>query len=462
VADYRQAASTPGGRNKIERGGERFWGSILRLPDRLPFALHLYRFATRIATPLAPRLLARRLGRGKEHATRLSERYGRTSLPRPPGPLIWVHAASVGEMLAIVPLVERIRAQQFAVLITSGTVTSAALAEQRLPPGVMHQFAPLDAPPFVTRFLAHWRPDLALFVESDLWPNLILSCAERKIPLILVNGRVSERSYGRWQLIPGAITALLGRFDLCLAQSTDNAQRLSRLGAPHVTSTGNLKLDVPAPPADRATLHRFNALIGLRPVVAAASTHPGEETTIIAAHRRLRAKFPALLTVIAPRHPGRGAGIAEIANVAGLSVGLRSRGDLPKRDVDIYVADTLGELGLVYRIAPVVFMGGSLASHGGQNPIEPIRLGAAVLHGPNVWNFAEIYALLDQAHGAELVADEEALIAHLGAWLTDPEARTAVAEAAAQTVEKLSGALERTLAALDPYLLQLRLEQRAS
>lgn len=432
------------------------------MPDRLPLALSLYRSATRVATPLASRLLAVRLTRGKEHPARLTERRGEPSEPRARGPLIWLHAASVGEMLAVVPLIERIRAQDFAVLVTSGTVTSASLAEHRLPEGVVHQFVPLDAPPFVRRFLDHWRPDIALFVESDLWPNLILGCAARKIPLILVNGRVSERSFGRWRLIPGAIAALLGRFDLCLAQSPANAQRFSRLGAPHVSSTGNLKLDVPAPPVDRPTLHRFHALIGLRAVVAAASTHPGEEAAIIGAHRRLRAKYPTLLTVIAPRHPGRGPSIAEIASVAGLSVGLRSRGDLPKRDIDIYVADTLGELGLVYSIAPIVFMGGSLAPHGGQNPIEPIRLGAAVLHGPHVWNFAELYGTLDEARGAELVADEEALIARLSAWLGDPEARGTVAKAGAQTVERLSGALERTFAALDPYLMQLRLEQRAS
>jgi 3-deoxy-D-manno-octulosonic-acid transferase len=211
---------------------------------------------------------------------------------------------------------------------------------------------------------------------------------------------------------------------------------------------------------DQPTLHRFDALIGLRAVIAAASTHAGEETVMIAAHRQLRANYPTLLTVIAPRHPGRGPDIAELAQAAGLSVGLRSRGDLPKRDIDVYVADTLGELGLVYRIAPIVFMGGSLASHGGQNPIEAIRLGAAVVHGPHIWNFAEIYGTLDQAHGAELVADEKDLTTRLGAWLADPKARSKVAEAAAQTVEQLSGALERTLAALDPYLLQLRLEQR--
>ena len=432
------------------------------MPDRLPLALRAYRLASRAATPLVPRLLARRLQRGKEHPARLRERRGEPSLPRPDGPLIWVHGASVGEMLAVVPLIDRIRARDFAVLVTSGTVTSAALAGQRLPDGAIHQFIPVDLPQFAARFLDHWRPDLALFVESDLWPNLILGCARRKIPMILVNGRISERSFRRWRLVSGASAALLGRFDLCLAQSDANAQRLARLGAPRVSTTGNLKLDVPAAPVDTATLHRFNALIGLREVVAAASTHAGEETAMIAAHRRLRAKHPNLLTVIAPRHPERGPSIADIAKVAGLSVGMRSRGELPKRDVDVYIADTLGELGLIYRIAPIVFMGGSLAKHGGQNPIEPIRLGAAVLHGPHIWNFAELYATLDQAHGAELVDDEEALTTRLGGWLADQSARTAVAQAGVDAVEKLSGALERTLAALDPYLMQLRLEQRAS
>jgi 3-deoxy-D-manno-octulosonic-acid transferase len=273
---------------------------------------------------------------------------------------------------------------------------------------------------------------------------------------------VSERSFSRWRLLPSTIAALLGRFDLCLAQSSGDAQRYAELGAPRVSSTGNLKLDTPAPPVDTPTLHRFNALIGMRPVIAAASTHAGEETAIISAHRRLRARNPSLLTVIAPRHPARGASIAEIAVAAGCSVGLRSRGDLPKRDIDIYIADTLGELGLVYRIAPIVFMGGSLASHGGQNPIEAIRLGAAILHGPNIWNFAEIYGALDDERAAAVVTDEESLTARLGAWLADQAAPIAIAGAAARTVEKLGGALDRTLAALDPYLMQIRLQQQAS
>jgi 3-deoxy-D-manno-octulosonic-acid transferase len=432
------------------------------VPDRLPLALRLYRWASVLGSPIASQVLARRLARGKEHPERLAERLGEPSLRRPTGPLVWVHGASVGEMLAAVPLIERLRLQDFAVLVTSGTVTSAALAEQRLPKGVPHQFIPLDAPRFVQRFLDHWRPGLALFVESDLWPNLILSCAERKIPMILINGRLSERSFKRWRRMPGAIGALLGRFDLCLAQSGADAERYAELGAQRIITTGNLKLDVPAPPADPAALQRLREIVGARSVVAAASTHPGEEEAIIAAHVRLRAKFPSLLTVIAPRHPARGAGIAEIARAAGLAVALRSQRAQPMPDVGIYVADTLGELGLIYRIAPIVFMGGSLASHGGQNPIEAVRLGAAVLHGPHVWNFAEIYSMLDQSHGAELVADGEALAAQLEAWLADAAARQAAATAGSGVVGRLGGALKRTLAALDPYLMQLRLEQQAS
>jgi 3-deoxy-D-manno-octulosonic-acid transferase len=390
----------------------------------------------------------------------MTERLGRASIARPAGPLVWVHGASVGEMLAVISLIERLRAQHFAVLVTSGTVTSAALAEQRLPDGVLHQFVPLDAPRFVQRFLDHWRPGLALFVESDLWPNLICSCAARRIPMIVINGRLSERSFSRWRRVPGVIAALLNRFDLCLTQSAADAERYAKLGAPRVSATGNLKLDLPAPPADETVLGRLKQIVGKRPVVVAASTHPGEEAAVIGAHRRLRAKFPALLTIIVPRHPARGESIAEIAKSAGVAIALRSRRAQPMPDIGVYIADTLGELGLMYRLASIAFMGGSLAHHGGQNPIEAIRLGAAVIHGPHVWNFADIYASLDAAHGAEQVADEETLAARLGVWLAAPAARQATADAAAVTVQKLGGALERTWTALDPYLMQLRLEDK--
>ena len=429
--------------------------------DRLPFMLRAYRLATLAGSPLAGLLLSNRLKRGKEDPARLAERRGETRTPRPEGPLVWIHGASVGEVAAIIPLIERIVAKEFNVLLTSGTVTSAKLAGQWLPPGVIHQYVPLDAPRFVKRFLNHWKPDLALFTESDLWPNLILTSAERRIPLILVNGRVSERSYNRWRNAPGMIAALLRRFDLCLAQSAAYAARYRDLGAPRISTTGNLKLDVPEPPADQDNLRKLQAAIGDRVTIAAASTHAGEETTLIETHRRLRRTFPRLLTIIAPRHPDRGPGIVEIAKNAGLTASLRSRGKLPEAQDDIYVVDTLGELGLVYRLAPIVFMGGSLASHGGQNPVEPIKLGAAVLHGPHVWNFAELYEALDTARGAELIGDVGRLTVRVGALLVDTKERARIAGAARETVDRLGGALERTLTALDPYFMQIRLERRS-
>ena len=361
----------------------------------------------------------------------------------------------------MLPLIERISAREVNVLVTSGTVTSGGLAAQRLPANVIHQFAPLDIPAYVRRFFDHWQPDLALFVESDLWPNRIIEASRRRVPMILINGRLSANSYNRWRYLPAAIIDLLQRFDLCLARTPADAERLSALGAPRLITTGNLKLDVPAPPCHAGNLEKLKQAIGGRPVIAAASTHEGEEAAMIEAHRRLSPNFPGLLTLIAPRHPDRGPAIAERVAAAGMTVRLRSRGELPAAATDIYVADTLGELGLIYRLAPVVFIGGSLVRHGGQNPIEAAKLGAAIVHGPHVWNFAEVYAALDDAHGAEPIADVSRLTGRLGMLLAQPAVRARVAETAFDTVKGLGGALERTLHSLEPYLLQLRLEQRS-
>jgi 3-deoxy-D-manno-octulosonic-acid transferase len=425
--------------------------------DNLPATLRLYRLLMTAAAPLAPLLFSYRLRHGKEDPARLRERRGETAVPRPPGPLVWVHGASVGEITAVLPLIEHLCSEGFAALVTSGTTTSAELAQQRLPRGAIHQFVPLDVPKFADRFLDHWRPDLALFVESDLWPNLVLASAARKISLVLVNGRLSQRSFARWSRIPRTIGALLEQLDLCLAQSTADAERYTQLGGQHVAMTGNLKLDVPAPPAQPAEVEALRAAIGGRPVIAAASTHAGEEAAVMHAHQRLRRRFPSLLTIIVPRHPHRGAEIAELAQTAALTPALRSRGEIPDASTEIYVADTMGELGLVYRLAPVVFMGGSLVEHGGQNPIEPIKLGAAILHGPHVWNFADIYSALDAAGGALAVDDAAQLAASIGGWLVEPDQRKAVTDGGRRTVDRLGGALERTLAALEPYFMQLRL-----
>ena len=427
--------------------------------SRLPAPLRAYRLFSAAMRPFTPLFLARRLRHGKEHAERLHERRGVSALARPPGPLVWLHAASIGELISVLPLIERIHAREVNVLVTSGTVTSGGLAEQRLPRGVIHQFVPIDVPKYVRRFLEHWQPDLALFVESELWPNIMIETSQRGVPMILINGRLSENSFRRWRYAPRSIGALLSRLDLCLARTPADAERLGELGAPHVVTTGDLKLDGPAPPADRAKLAALQSAIGGRPLIAAASTHAGEEAAMVEAHQRLRGNFPGLLTMIVPRHPERGDGVADIARAAGLKARLRSRGELPDAATDIYIADTVGELGLVYRLAPIVFIGGSLIRHGGQNPIEPAKLGAAILHGPHVWNFAEIYAALDQARGAETVADADKLTAGLAAMLAQPEQRGRIADAARATVDGLSGALERTLQSLDPYLMQLRLER---
>jgi len=294
-------------------------------------------------------------------------------------------------------------------------------------------------------------------VESDLWPNRILEASRRRIPMIMVNARLSENSFKRWRFLPASIVNLLQRIDLCLARTAGDAERLSALGAPRIVTAGDLKLDVPPPPCDAAKLAALRDAIGRRPLIAAASTHDGEERAMIEAHLRLRAQFPGLLTLIVPRHPERGASVTVQAGGAGLTARLRSRGELPTPATDVYVADTVGELGIIYRLAPVVFVGGSLVRHGGQNPIEPAKLGAAILHGPHVWNFADIYAALDAAHGAERVEDTGRLTAGLAALMMQPAARQNVADNAHATVSGLSGALERTLHAIEPYFMQLRL-----
>ncbi len=428
--------------------------------ERVPMTLAAYRMVTAASTAIVPHLLEARLKRGKEHPDRIAERRGEPSAPRPPGPMVWVHGASVGEFVAVLPLVERIRSRGFTVLMTTGTVTSAALAEKRLPPGAFHQFIPLDLAPFVTRFLDYWRPDLALFVESDLWPNMIVQASERSIPLILINGRLSERSFSRWRRFPKTIEALLRRFDLCLVRSTDDAERFGVLGAPRISITGNLKFDVPVPQADTRRLAALTAATKGRTIVVAASTHPGEESIVADVHRRLKISFPQLLTVIAPRHPQRGAAVADVVSTARLQSALRSRNAVPDAGTDVYIFDTLGELGLIYGLAPIVFMGGSLVRHGGQNPIEAVKLGAAILHGPHVANFSEIYAELDSAGGAELVTDASTLTLRIGAWIKDRAERERVAAAAKRCVDKLSGALDRTVAALEPYFMQLRIQNR--
>lgn len=425
-----------------------------------PLALRAYRGASRLLHPLAGGLLARRQRRGKEDAERLAERKGFAGLPRPEGLLVWMHGASVGEVVSLLPIVEHVVARGHAVLVTSGTVTSAAVAARRLPAGAIHQYLPLDLPEFVTRFLDHWRPDIGLFAESELWPNLIVEAHRRDIGLLIVNGRMSERSFRRWRRLPGAITDLLARFELCLAQTEADARRLSDLGAPRVQAVGNLKFDVTPPPAEPARLDSLARAVGRRPLLVAASTHPGEEEIVARVHRDLKAALPGLLTIIAPRHPERGPAIAQMVFGLGLGVCRRAEGTLPDDHTDVYVGDTIGELGLYYRLGRLAYVGGSMSDRGGQNPIEPAKLGAAVLHGPDTRNFRDIYAMLDEAGAAIRVADAGQLSAEVLRLLKDRAALEKLTTAATRTVDAMSGAVHRTLAALDPLLIQAALERR--
>jgi 3-deoxy-D-manno-octulosonic-acid transferase len=417
----------------------------------------LYYLATWLGMPLVGLYMRRRLRRGKEDAARFGERHGLPGQPRPAGPLLWVHAASVGEATSVLRLIEKLIATRpaLAVLVTTGTVASARLLETRLPARTRHQYVPVDLPGAVARFLDHWRPDLGLWVESELWPNLVLMTQAKGVPMALLNGRLSPRSYARWRRLPGLIRPVLQAFALCLAQDEAQAQRLRRLGAPDVAMLGDLKASASALPVDAAEMARLPGRIGSRPCWLAASTHPGEEEIAAEVHRRLAADHPGLLTIIAPRHPGRADAIAAMLAARGLRCARRSHGETPDADTGIWLADTIGELGLFYRLAVVAFIGGSLAAKGGHNPLEAARLDCAILHGPDMSSCAAIAAELAEAGAAETVTDASALAQAVAALLADPRLRAARAAAAAQVAGRGTGMLDRVLAALAPWLDRL-------
>jgi len=419
-----------------------------------------YRVLTALLEPVAAGLLVWRRRRGKEDPTRFAERRGYPGMRRPDKTLVWLHGASVGEVVTLLPLVEKLRQRGLAVLVTSGTVTSARLLAARLPAGVMHQYLPLDVPRYMRRFLDHWRPELGLICESEIWPNMMMEARRRSIPLVLVNARMSDRSFRRWYKAPVTSRFLLSCFESCLAQSQDDGERLAQLGAPRVSITGNLKFDVPALPADPDTLAILDGLTTGRPVWIAASTHPGEEEEIISAHIGLAPHLPKLLTIIAPRHPQRGPEVEDLAKANGLAVARRAAGDAPEREIDLYVADTLGELGLFFRLSQVAFLGGSMVDVGGHNPIEPAKLGCALLHGPHVKNFRDVFAAFDRDGGSKPTATAQALAEAAHAWLSNPAAARQAARAAAQTAHQLGGALGRTLQAIEPLLMRIAIGRR--
>jgi 3-deoxy-D-manno-octulosonic-acid transferase len=444
--------------NEMAREADRRVGHRDRPSPALARTLHiwpaLYRSLTAAAAPLVAVYLDARCRHGKEDRERLGERFGVASASRPPSPLVWVHAASVGEASSVLALIERILADRSTIelLITTGTVAAARLMQTRLPPRARHQFVPVDLPRAVERFLDHWHPDLAIWVESELWPNLVLATHRRGTPMLLANARLSARSLARWRLLPGLVRPVLESFALCLAQDEVQAGRFRRLGVGAVACVGDLKAAAAPLAADPAALAALRRQIRARPVWLAASTHQGEEEIAAAAHRRIAPDHPGLLTIIVPRHPVRGPAIAEMLRARGLGVARRGAGEAIAADTDIYLADTLGELGLFYRLAGIALIGGSLVRKGGHNPFEAAQLDCAVLHGPDMANCAAPAGALDAAGAALTVADAASLSEALSRLLGDPAERKMRAEAAARVAAASSGALDAVLDRFAPWL----------
>ncbi|MBJ7448102.1 MAG: 3-deoxy-D-manno-octulosonic acid transferase [Brevundimonas sp.] len=419
-------------------------------------ALIAYRLLTRLLEPLAPRLLDARVKQGKEDATRVDERLGITRTPRPDGDLIWLHGVSVGETLSLLPLVQRIRAGRpdLTILVTSGTLTSAALLAQRLPAGVIHQYAPVDGPNVVAAFLDHWRPGVAVFVESELWPNLILTAQARGVKLVLASARITEKTVNGWRRFPGAARRVLSAFDRVLPQDWTSTVRLESLGA-RIDGQVNLKLSGEAPPHDSAAFTRLSAAIGDRPVVVAASTHDGEEIALVRALDNLADR---LCLILVPRHPERSVAIASALTADGYRFALRSRGDQPDAETDLYVADTLGEMGLFLRLADVVVMGGSFSAAlnkppvGGHNPLEPARLGKPAVTGPDMSNWSAVTEALVQSGGLAVVDSPSDLPAVLAPLLADTEAARVMGERGRRAAAEAGSGLERLWEMLETLL----------
>lgn len=423
--------------------------------------LTLYKFAMQASTPLLEAYLQKRARRGKEDVARAGERRGQAARPRPAGPLLWFHAASVGESLSLLAIIEKLLADypMAEALVTTGTVTSAALMAERLPRRAFHQYMPVDHPLWVARFLDHWRPDAVLWSESEFWPNMLGEIRRRRIPAVLLNARMSAQSFGRWSHARGTMREILSTFDLCLGQNAAETARLSALGAKDARVSANLKYAAQPLPDDAAQRNALAAETAGRPLLLFASTHPGEEEIALDMHARLLPRFADLVTVIVPRHAVRGAEIAALAEKRGFKAAQRSKGEALQ---PVYIADTMGELGIFYRLCPVSVIGGSFADIGGHNPIEPGQLGSIIVYGPQMYNFTTISEDFLGAGAALQVKDTAALETLLVKILEAPADYARYAKAAeALTLQKrpVTEALAETLR---PYLDKALLGREAA
>jgi 3-deoxy-D-manno-octulosonic-acid transferase len=410
-----------------------------------------YRWAGAAAYPFVGGYMAWRASQGVEDRGRRRERYGYGDKPRPAGPLVWVHAVNESETLAVTGLIGRILALGLDIVLTTGTIGSARVARERLGDRVVHQYAPLDLKPAVSRFLDHWRPDLAIIAESEIWPMTILELGARRVPMVLVNGRMSQRAFEGWRKWPSLAEALLENLSLVSAQSEQDAERFTALGARPVAISGSLKTDIDPPPVDELEMRRVFAQIGKRKCWAALCTHPGEELAAGEAHKKLKARFADVLTVIMPRDAARSDAIeAELVGL-GLTVARRSRGDKVTDKIDVLLGDK-EERGLYVRLVDIAFYGGSMFGGGGENPIEAVVLGSAVLCGPDYARCADIYDPLIAKGGVRLVKERELLAGALNHLMRNDDARHRMIDAGTKALEQMRGALDNTMRGLEPFI----------
>jgi 3-deoxy-D-manno-octulosonic-acid transferase len=421
--------------------------------------LSSYRWIGTAIYPLVWSYLAVRAAKGKEDGARRQERYGHASAPRPQGPLVWFHAASVGETTAIIPLINEVARRGISVVLTTGTKTSARIVSERLGSRVIHQYVPLDFKPAVSRFLDYWEPDLAIIAESEIWPMTMVELGQRHIPQVLVNGRLSDRTFGRWKKRLWLADALFENLALVIAQSETDAERFRTLGALPVMVSGNLKVDTDAPPHDHNALKHYRQQIRDRKTWAAISTFEGEENAAGIVHRALKERT-GLLTIIVPRHPERCDAIEAMLTSKGLTVARRTRNDPITPETDIFLGDTIGEMGLYLRLTEVAFVGRSLFAEGGQNPLEPAMLGCAILSGGNVQNFRDTYQMLAKNGSAKIIRDVEMLAKGVNYLLVNDEVRRKMIDAGLETVHEMRGALSATIRGLEPYINPLTVKAR--
>lgn len=425
----------------------------------MPLPLRLYRFITSCLHKWLVRFLNKRVQNGKEDPKRLKERMGFASSPRPAGHLTWFHAASIGEAQSVLILLKKLHEtypdMQF--LITTGTLTSANLLKKRLPKWAIHQFYPLDHPRWVKRFLDHWKPDIAIWVESELWPNMLLEIKKRPMPLALVNARMSKRSLRRWSRMRKSAHHLLNIFDLFLTQTDQDAIAFKHLGARSIYVTDSLKYAADPLPADQDNLIRFQKELDTRRYWLFASSHDGEEDIAMDIHANLKAKFPTLLTMIAPRDPKRADSIMALAQSKGLKIHQRSENPVPPDlETDIYLIDTFGELGLFYALNNISCIGGSfsLDNAGGHNPIEAAQLNCAILHGPMVQNANRIYDEMNTAMAAIRCENKDDLKQIIARLLLNPENIIHLQDAAQQFIDGKSHILDDILKHMKPLITQ--------